>query len=116
MGVWGRLERSLHLFFRQKEEHELSSSTTAEESEPVTCVLQGDDIQALAIKVEDLEKVCVLLVETATLADALLPSECSREGADHSLITNPTPGVQFSSHFVHPALYDLSHHQVQLLQ
>uniref|UniRef100_A0A8B9F3B1 MYCBP associated protein n=1 Tax=Amazona collaria TaxID=241587 RepID=A0A8B9F3B1_9PSIT len=31
-------------------------STTAEELEPVPCVLQGDDIQALAIKVEDLEK------------------------------------------------------------
>ncbi|XP_009980067.1 PREDICTED: LOW QUALITY PROTEIN: MYCBP-associated protein, partial [Tauraco erythrolophus] len=31
------------------------SSTTAEEPEPISCVLQ-DDIQALAIKVEDLEK------------------------------------------------------------
>uniref|UniRef100_A0A663LSX1 MYCBP associated protein n=2 Tax=Athene cunicularia TaxID=194338 RepID=A0A663LSX1_ATHCN len=32
------------------------SSTIAEEPEPISCVLQGDDIQALAIKVEDLEK------------------------------------------------------------
>uniref|UniRef100_A0A8C6JKA3 Uncharacterized protein n=1 Tax=Melopsittacus undulatus TaxID=13146 RepID=A0A8C6JKA3_MELUD len=31
-------------------------STTAEEPEPVPCGLQEDDIQALAIKVEDLEK------------------------------------------------------------
>ncbi|XP_030361938.1 MYCBP-associated protein isoform X4 [Strigops habroptila] len=35
---------------------ELPPSTIAEEPEPVPCVLQGDDIQALAIKVEDLEK------------------------------------------------------------
>ncbi|KAM6376619.1 radical S-adenosyl methionine domain-containing protein 1, mitochondrial isoform 1-T1 [Pluvialis apricaria] len=36
--------------------NELSSSTIAEEPPPASCVLQGDDIQALAIKVEDLEK------------------------------------------------------------
>ncbi|KAM9639077.1 MYCBP-associated protein isoform 1-T1 [Morphnus guianensis] len=41
---------------KKEKTHELSSSTIAEESEPVSCVLQGDDIQALAIKVEDLEK------------------------------------------------------------
>ncbi|XP_062448087.1 MYCBP-associated protein [Rhea pennata] len=35
---------------------EVSSPTIAEEPEPVPCVLQGDEIQALAIKVEDLEK------------------------------------------------------------
>ncbi|XP_009070841.1 PREDICTED: MYCBP-associated protein, partial [Acanthisitta chloris] len=35
---------------------ELPLSKIAEESEPVPCVLQGEDIQALAIKVEDLEK------------------------------------------------------------
>uniref|UniRef100_A0A663DW70 MYCBP associated protein n=1 Tax=Aquila chrysaetos chrysaetos TaxID=223781 RepID=A0A663DW70_AQUCH len=44
---------------RKEKTHELSSSTIAEEPEPVSCVLQGDDIQALAIKVEDLEKVCI---------------------------------------------------------
>lgn len=38
--------------------NELSSSTIAEEPLPASCILQGDDIQALAIKVEDLEKVC----------------------------------------------------------
>lgn len=54
--------------------------------------------------------------ERATLADALLPSECSTEGANHSLTAKPTLGVQFSSRFVHPALYDLSRRQVQLLQ
>uniref|UniRef100_A0A8B9N8Y7 MYCBP associated protein n=1 Tax=Accipiter nisus TaxID=211598 RepID=A0A8B9N8Y7_9AVES len=41
---------------KKEKTHELSSSTIAEEPEPVSCVLQGDDIQALAIKVEDLEK------------------------------------------------------------
>ncbi|XP_054249752.1 MYCBP-associated protein [Indicator indicator] len=40
----------------KKETYGLSSSTVAEESEPISGVLQGDDIQALAIKVKDLEK------------------------------------------------------------
>ncbi|XP_074745147.1 MYCBP-associated protein isoform X2 [Strix uralensis] len=40
---------------KKEKTHELSS-TIAEEPEPVSCVLQGDDIQVLAIKVEDLEK------------------------------------------------------------
>ncbi|XP_074703267.1 MYCBP-associated protein isoform X2 [Strix aluco] len=40
---------------KKEKTHELSS-TIAEEPEPVSCVLQGDDIQALAIKAEDLEK------------------------------------------------------------
>ncbi|XP_025902624.1 MYCBP-associated protein [Nothoprocta perdicaria] len=35
---------------------EVTSPVIAEEPEPVPCVLQGDEIQALAIKVEDLEK------------------------------------------------------------
>ncbi|XP_025954935.2 MYCBP-associated protein isoform X2 [Dromaius novaehollandiae] len=35
---------------------EVSSPTIAEEPEPIPCVLQGDEIEALAIKVEDLEK------------------------------------------------------------
>uniref|UniRef100_A0A8B9NBD4 MYCBP associated protein n=1 Tax=Accipiter nisus TaxID=211598 RepID=A0A8B9NBD4_9AVES len=53
-----RLAGGLSICFSDKKEktHELSSSTIAEEPEPVSCVLQGDDIQALAIKVEDLEK------------------------------------------------------------
>ncbi|KAM9258290.1 LOW QUALITY PROTEIN: MYCBP-associated protein [Cariama cristata] len=41
---------------KKEKTHKLSSSTIAEEPEPISCVLQGDDIQALAIKVEDLEK------------------------------------------------------------
>ncbi|KAM6345269.1 MYCBP-associated protein [Alca torda] len=41
---------------KKEKTRELSSSTIAEEPTPVSCVLQGDDIQALAIKVEDLEK------------------------------------------------------------
>ncbi|XP_075375236.1 MYCBP-associated protein [Mycteria americana] len=41
---------------KKEKTHELSSSTIAEEPVPISCVLQGDDIQALAIKVEDLEK------------------------------------------------------------
>uniref|UniRef100_A0A8C8ASV6 MYCBP associated protein n=1 Tax=Otus sunia TaxID=257818 RepID=A0A8C8ASV6_9STRI len=41
--------------YKKEKTHELSS-TIAEEPEPVSCVLQGDDIQALAIKAEDLDK------------------------------------------------------------
>ncbi|XP_033923373.1 MYCBP-associated protein isoform X1 [Melopsittacus undulatus] len=41
---------------KKEETHESPPSTTAEEPEPVPCGLQEDDIQALAIKVEDLEK------------------------------------------------------------
>ncbi|XP_008945622.1 PREDICTED: MYCBP-associated protein-like, partial [Merops nubicus] len=41
---------------KKEKTHELSCSTVAEELEPVSRVLRGDDIQALAIKVEDLEK------------------------------------------------------------
>lgn len=36
---------------------EQPSSPVPEEPEPVSCVLQGDEIQALAIKLEDLKKV-----------------------------------------------------------
>uniref|UniRef100_A0A670JBL7 MYCBP associated protein n=1 Tax=Podarcis muralis TaxID=64176 RepID=A0A670JBL7_PODMU len=36
--------------------YEQPSSPVQEEPEPVSCVLQGDEIQALAIKLEDLEK------------------------------------------------------------
>ncbi|XP_064323490.1 MYCBP-associated protein [Phalacrocorax carbo] len=48
----------LFISFSDKKEktHELSPSTISEEPEPVPCVLQGDDVQALAIKAEDLEK------------------------------------------------------------
>ncbi|XP_009472468.1 PREDICTED: MYCBP-associated protein-like, partial [Nipponia nippon] len=46
----------LGLLDKKEKAHELSSSTIAEEPEPISCVLQGDDVQALAIKVEDLEK------------------------------------------------------------
>ncbi|KAM6050963.1 MYCBP-associated protein [Chlamydotis macqueenii] len=41
---------------KKEKTHDLSISTIAEEPEPPSCVLQGDDVQALAIKVEDLEK------------------------------------------------------------
>ncbi|XP_054077458.1 radical S-adenosyl methionine domain-containing protein 1, mitochondrial isoform X2 [Rissa tridactyla] len=44
---------------KKEKTRELSSLTIAEEPTPVSCVLQGDDIQALAIKVEDLEKLHV---------------------------------------------------------
>ncbi|XP_040437725.1 MYCBP-associated protein isoform X2 [Falco naumanni] len=48
--------RGHHARDKKEKACELSSSTIAEEPEPVSCVLQGDDIQALAIKMEDLEK------------------------------------------------------------
>ncbi|XP_062495802.1 MYCBP-associated protein isoform X3 [Pezoporus occidentalis] len=41
---------------KKEKTQESPPSTIAEEPEPIPCVLQGDDIQALAIKVEDLEK------------------------------------------------------------
>ncbi|XP_074463992.1 radical S-adenosyl methionine domain-containing protein 1, mitochondrial isoform X2 [Larus michahellis] len=44
---------------KKEKTRELSSLTIAEEPTPVSCVLQGDDIQALAIKVEDLKKLHV---------------------------------------------------------
>nr|XP_009941214.1 PREDICTED: MYCBP-associated protein [Opisthocomus hoazin] len=45
--------------YKKEKIGELSASAAAEEPEPVPCVLQGADIQVLAIKVEDLEKVCI---------------------------------------------------------
>ncbi|XP_042658723.1 MYCBP-associated protein isoform X3 [Tyto alba] len=59
LGAWcgqGALRYGPHLPDKKGKTHELSSSTTAEEPEPMSRVLQGDDIQALAIKMEDLEK------------------------------------------------------------
>lgn len=48
---------------RREKTFEQSSSTIAKkpksEPEPVPYVLQGEDIQALEIKVEDLQKVCM---------------------------------------------------------
>ncbi|KAM8992101.1 MYCBP-associated protein isoform 2-T2 [Ara ararauna] len=41
---------------KKEKTQDSAPSTIAEEPGPVPCVLQGDDIQALAIKVEDLEK------------------------------------------------------------
>uniref|UniRef100_A0A8C0BXE4 MYCBP associated protein n=1 Tax=Buteo japonicus TaxID=224669 RepID=A0A8C0BXE4_9AVES len=75
----------------QKEKtHELSSSTIAEESEPVSCVLQGDDIQALAIKVEDLEKVCIFTdrnIRKKYLVRKYRPRETKK--ATHLLVACP---------------------------
>ncbi|CAI5765946.1 MYCBP associated protein [Podarcis lilfordi] len=41
---------------KRQKTYEQPSSPVQEEPEPVSCVLQGDEIQALAIKLEDLEK------------------------------------------------------------
>uniref|UniRef100_A0A8D0F804 MYCBP associated protein n=1 Tax=Strix occidentalis caurina TaxID=311401 RepID=A0A8D0F804_STROC len=69
--------------------HELSS-TIAEEPEPVSCVLQGDDIQALAIKVEDLEKVCIFTdrnIRRKYLVRKYQPKEAKK--AAHLLVAHP---------------------------
>lgn len=58
-------------------------------------------------------KYVFLLIEMATLSDPLM---CLTEGAAHLLKPKLTVGVQFSFHFVCPAFYALSHHQVQLLK
>ncbi|XP_053939421.1 MYCBP-associated protein isoform X2 [Cuculus canorus] len=50
-----REHRTVYPLENKEEAHDLFS-TVSKELEPVPCVLQGDDIQALAIKVEDLEK------------------------------------------------------------
>uniref|UniRef100_A0A8D2Q5S5 MYCBP associated protein n=1 Tax=Varanus komodoensis TaxID=61221 RepID=A0A8D2Q5S5_VARKO len=45
------------LVYKRAKPFEQPSSPVQEEPEPVSCVLQGDEIQALAIKLEDLAKV-----------------------------------------------------------
>ncbi|XP_065549958.1 MYCBP-associated protein isoform X2 [Lathamus discolor] len=55
-GLTRRESRACSSQEKKEKTQESPPSTIAEEPEPVPCVLQGDDIQALAIKVEDLEK------------------------------------------------------------
>ncbi|XP_063149000.1 MYCBP-associated protein [Candoia aspera] len=64
LGLWKRSssrrrEKISAFFFPEKKRikpFEQPSSPVQEEPEPVSCVLQGDEIQALAIKLEDLAK------------------------------------------------------------
>lgn len=59
-------------------------------------------------------KYVFLLIETAALTDPHFV--CLTESAVHILKPKPTLGVQFSFHFVCPAFYDLSDHQVHMLK
>lgn len=96
---------------------EQSVSTIPEEPEPVPYVLRGDDIQALAIKLEDLEKVCIFTHRKSYFYwNFLCVCMCLTEGPVHSFKPKPTARGQFSFPLACAAFYDLSDHQAQSLK